>query len=59
MLIPLVSCKTLSECDHDTIDGAGVGAGSEIILTGEISIATLGGVAIGDYIGHQIDTATS
>lgn len=47
-------CANLSTHDRNTITGAGVGAVTGAILTGGSSVGTVGGAAIGGYIGSQV-----
>jgi len=47
-------CANLSARDRNTITGAGVGAVAGSILTGGGSLGTVGGAAIGGYIGNQV-----
>lgn len=47
-------CASLSARDRNTITGAGVGAVTGAILTGGSSVGTVGGAAIGGYIGNQV-----
>jgi osmotically inducible lipoprotein OsmB len=47
-------CASLSARDRNTITGAGVGAVTGAILTGGSSVGTVGGTAIGGYIGNQV-----
>ena len=47
-------CANLSTRDRNTITGAGVGAVAGAILTGGSSVGTVGGAAIGGYIGNQV-----
>lgn len=47
-------CANLSARDRNTITGAGVGAVAGSILTGGSSVGTVGGAAIGGYIGNQV-----
>jgi osmotically inducible lipoprotein OsmB len=47
-------CANLSTHDRNTITGAGVGAVAGAILTGGSSVGTVGGAAIGGYIGNQV-----
>lgn len=47
-------CANLSKHDRNTITGAGVGAVAGAILTDGSSIGTVGGAAIGGYIGNQV-----
>ncbi len=47
-------CANLTARDRNTITGAGVGAVAGSILTGGSSVGTVGGAAIGGYIGNQV-----
>lgn len=47
-------CANLSTHDRNTITGAGVGAVAGAVLTGGSSVGTVGGAAIGGYIGSQV-----
>jgi osmotically inducible lipoprotein OsmB len=47
-------CANLSTHDRNTITGAGVGAVAGAILTGGSDVGTVGGAAIGGYIGNQV-----
>lgn len=47
-------CANLSTRDRNTITGAGVGAVAGSILTGGSSVGTVGGAAVGGYIGSQV-----
>lgn len=47
-------CANLSTHDRNTITGAGVGAVAGAILTGGSSVGTVGGAAVGGYIGSQV-----
>jgi len=47
-------CASLSARDRNTITGAGVGAVAGAILTGGSSVGTVGGAAVGGYIGNQV-----
>jgi osmotically inducible lipoprotein OsmB len=52
----LSACTGMSTRDQNTAVGAGAGAVGGAILTGGSSIGTLGGAAIGGYIGNQVGT---
>lgn len=52
----LSACSGMSARDQNTAVGAGVGAVGGSILTGGSTIGTLGGAAIGGYIGNQVDS---
>ena len=45
----------MSERDKSTAVGAGVGALGGAILTGGSPAGTVGGAAVGGYIGHEIN----
>lgn len=49
-----IGCANLSTHDRNTITGAGVGAVTGAILTGGSSVGTVGGAAVGGYIGSQV-----
>lgn len=48
------ACGTMSTRGKNTAIGAGVGAVAGAVLTGGSSIGTVGGAAVGGYIGNQI-----
>lgn len=52
----LGACSGMSARDQNTAVGAGAGAVGGAILTGGSTIGTLGGAAIGGYIGNQVGT---
>jgi osmotically inducible lipoprotein OsmB len=52
----LGACGSMSARDQNTAIGAGAGAVGGAVLTGGSTIGTLGGAAIGGYIGNQVDT---
>jgi osmotically inducible lipoprotein OsmB len=52
----LSACGNMSARDQNTAVGAGAGAVGGAILTGGSTIGTLGGAAIGGYIGNQVGT---
>ena len=47
-------CANLSTHDRNTITGAGIGAVTGAVLTGGSSVGTVGGAAVGGYIGSQV-----
>jgi osmotically inducible lipoprotein OsmB len=53
-LVLTSGCANLSTRDRNTITGAGVGAVAGAVLTGGSSVGTVGGAAIGGYIGNQV-----
>jgi osmotically inducible lipoprotein OsmB len=55
----LTGCTNLTARDKNTIAGAGVGAVSGAILTGGSSFGTVGGAAVGGFIGNQIGTGAN
>ena len=44
----------MSARDKSTAVGAGVGALGGAILTGGSAVGTVGGAAVGGYIGHEV-----
>ncbi len=55
LLAGLTACSGMSRQDQNTAIGAGAGAVGGAVLTGGSTIGTLGGAAIGGYIGNQVD----
>jgi osmotically inducible lipoprotein OsmB len=53
-LLGLGGCAGMSARDQNTAVGAGVGAVGGSVLTGGSAIGTLGGAAVGGYIGNQV-----
>lgn len=53
-LVLTTGCANLSTRDRNTIAGAGVGAVAGSVLTGGSSVGTVGGAAVGGYIGSQV-----
>jgi len=51
----LFGCSNMSEKDKSTAIGAGAGAVGGAILTGGSAFGTVGGAAVGGYIGHEIN----
>lgn len=56
LLAGLTACSGMSRQDQNTAVGAGAGAVGGAVLTGGSTLGTLGGAAIGGYIGNQVDT---
>jgi osmotically inducible lipoprotein OsmB len=52
----LSACSGMTARDQNTAVGAGAGAVGGAVLTGGSTIGTLGGAAIGGYIGDQVGT---
>ena len=50
----LTGCAGMSSQEKSTAIGAGAGAIGGSILTGGSTAGTLGGAAVGGYIGHEI-----
>ena len=48
------ACGSMSTRGKNTAIGAGVGAVAGAVLTGGSSVGTVGGAAVGGYIGNQI-----
>ena len=56
LLASLSACGSMSQQDRNTAIGAGAGAVGGAVLTGGSTIGTIGGAAVGGYIGNQVDT---
>jgi osmotically inducible lipoprotein OsmB len=54
LVILMSGCSGMSEHEKATAIGAGAGAIGGSILTGGSTAGTLGGAAVGGYIGHEI-----
>lgn len=54
LLLGLGGCAGMSTQDKNTAIGAGVGAVGGAVLTGGSTIGTLGGAAVGGFIGHEV-----
>ncbi len=54
LLLLQVGCSNMSERDKSTAVGAGAGALGGAILTGGSPVGTVGGAAVGGYIGHEV-----
>lgn len=54
LAILISGCAGMSEHDKATAIGAGAGAIGGSILTGGSTAGTIGGAAVGGYIGHEI-----
>ena len=52
-LVIVSGCSGMSEQDKSTAVGAGAGALGGAVLTGGSPIGTVGGAAVGGYIGHE------
>jgi osmotically inducible lipoprotein OsmB len=54
LAILITGCSGMSEKDKATAIGAGAGAIGGSILTGGSTAGTIGGAAVGGYIGHEL-----
>jgi osmotically inducible lipoprotein OsmB len=54
LLAGLGGCAGMTAQEKSTAIGAGVGAVGGSVLTGGSAIGTVGGAAVGGYIGHEI-----
>jgi osmotically inducible lipoprotein OsmB len=54
-LASLSACAGMSAQDKSTAIGAGAGAIGGSILTGGSTAGTLGGAAVGGYLGHEVN----
>lgn len=52
--LSLTACAGMSDREKNTVIGAGGGAVAGAILTGGSSLGTVGGAAVGGYIGNQV-----
>lgn len=52
-LLLLSACAGMTQQERSTAMGAGVGAIGGAVLTGGSTLGTLGGAAVGGYIGHE------
>ncbi|WP_151705629.1 glycine zipper 2TM domain-containing protein [Nitrincola alkalilacustris] len=55
LFIGLTGCNNLSKRDQNMVIGAGVGAVGGAVLTGGSTLGTVGGAAVGGYIGREIN----
>lgn len=55
MAISLSACSGMSRQDKNTAIGAGTGAVAGAVLTGGSAIGTVGGAAVGGFIGNKVD----
>lgn len=54
LFVFLTGCAGMSAQEKSTAIGAGAGAVGGSILTGGSTAGTLGGAAVGGYLGHEI-----
>lgn len=50
----LGACSGMSAREKNTLIGAGAGAVGGSVLTGGSAAGTVGGAAVGGYIGHEV-----
>lgn len=55
VVLGLGGCAGMSTQDKNTAIGAGVGGVAGAVLTGGSAVGTVGGAAVGGYIGNQVD----
>ena len=55
ILLGLGGCAGMSTRDQNTAAGAGIGAVAGAVLTGGSAVGTVGGAAVGGFIGNQIE----
>ncbi|HEX2603165.1 MAG TPA: glycine zipper 2TM domain-containing protein [Oxalicibacterium sp.] len=53
-VLSLTACSGMSRQDRNTVIGAGGGAVAGSVLTGGSTLGTVGGAAVGGYIGNQV-----
>ncbi len=54
LALALGACSGMSTQDRNTVIGAGVGGVAGSALTGGSTTGTIGGAAVGGFIGNQI-----
>jgi osmotically inducible lipoprotein OsmB len=54
MTIGLTACAGMSSQDKNTLVGTGAGAVAGSVLTGGSALGTVGGAAVGGYVGNQV-----
>jgi osmotically inducible lipoprotein OsmB len=54
LFVLLTGCAGMTAQEKSTAIGAGAGAVGGSILTGGSTAGTLGGAAVGGYLGHEI-----
>lgn len=55
MALSLTACSGMSRQDKNTAIGAGTGAVAGAVLTGGSAVGTVGGAAVGGFIGNKVD----
>ncbi|HWU98299.1 MAG TPA: glycine zipper 2TM domain-containing protein [Oxalicibacterium sp.] len=54
MVLGLTACSGMSSQEKNTLIGTGGGAVAGSVLTGGSALGTVGGAAVGGYIGNQV-----
>ena len=54
MALGLTACSGMSSQEKNTLIGTGGGAVAGSVLTGGSALGTVGGAAVGGYIGNQV-----
>lgn len=54
MSMSLTACSGMSSQEKNTLIGTGGGAVAGSVLTGGSALGTVGGAAVGGYIGNQV-----
>jgi osmotically inducible lipoprotein OsmB len=54
MAIGLTACAGMSSQEKNTLVGTGAGAVAGSVLTGGSALGTVGGAAVGGYVGNQV-----
>lgn len=54
MAVGLSACSGMSAQEKNTLIGTGGGAVAGSVLTGGSALGTVGGAAVGGYIGNQV-----
>lgn len=52
--LSLTACSGMSDRDKNTVIGAGAGGVAGSVLTGGSTLGTVGGAAVGGYIGNKV-----
>lgn len=52
--LSLTACSGMSDREKNTVIGAGGGAVAGSVLTGGSTLGTVGGAAVGGYIGNKV-----
>lgn len=53
-LIGVSGCSGMSRQDQNTVVGAGIGGVTGAVLTNGSAFGTVGGAAVGGFIGHEV-----